>query len=1249
MNIEKVDYSLNEKLTDFLRKWFLQYKSHKEIKNTYFERWLNNINYYNESKLNLITTTKKTLIIKKDYIDKKQKEKKGKLISLINKWSNINFSNKQIVRYCLNKWKNEKKQIFLSENFSNEINEMKDNEKGNYVINIKNNELIQIGNNELNEINQNFIFENNEIKNGESIIKNEIYCNSNFKQINSETQSENNKTNEDEDIKKREEKVLQLIKNRIQTFKSKKSSLKKYWDKWNEKNEIITQLKVKYKKRYKKILQIGKRYSNLNHKYILKEIVKNKNDIEKEKKMALYILKNYFDNIDSKKGLLKKCFKKWFGKPKYIQLNLNKKRTLKRFLIIRQVEEENDNDKDNVMNILRDNILRYYIEKNEDTNNIKLVKNVLLIWKSNINSMKGKIRNCLIKYLLILIKKNNDLIEKYFLKWIDNINKLKENEIKKKQILILNSIIRNINNKIKNIFKNEFLKWKTIIKSIIDFEKLKENRKNILIIIHRKKENKLSEIVKFYFKKWEEIIIKLIKEDKIEKIKNQRKKTLIHFHSKLEDRNKLKLKFYLIQWNNIIELLKQKFKLDRINALSKLFRIKLNQNKIILNIYLNQWKENLIKIKERELKKQISQYLQILISNKENKIKHFLFQNILILKSNIDKLKENEVIQEQVKLYFNKIILQRENKSKDLLYKNIKLWNSKVNELKENDIKLKKLNDKKNQILTFLISKKILQNNEKLKDFFNKIKSIILKKKIQEFIELKAKKIQVLLNLKNIIVKVNQLSFKKYFDKWKNIINQIKIQEIKNKKDSSLIIIKNKTNKIFAKYLIKWKLITEKLNEKSQKKVVIVKTKKSISYKTINSNLKNYFDIWKKQVNSIPYKIINFKNFNSKITKEINNKKRNSISPSKFKKEENYLNKTLLYKDKILNKNELINNSKTKQNFIPKPKAIKHFYKKKINNSHSKNTNRVSSVQIRQREKKNNLNNSSLFINNYPNNKFRNKISYLKENDIKNNSVIESYNTKTIANNIKNKGLKYRNFEYLKLNNEPEEKGTEDKIYLNKTHIISSKNEDLFEAKNNSINKNIIKSKINRKFEYDNKNNSQVIYYNRINNRNLKKKNNEKIKEDLYNKIIRLSNQNSKYLYGNLKLLNDNDIILKGYLNNLHFQNKNLAIYRIIMIYNIFHSKKIFNMELCFRKWKDICNIKISNVFNSLIFRNKYCNCYFLNFYNCYKCSFESKCYECKWKNIYRLLRNIIYIQNDLKIINPKKFYFQIWKFQISN
>ena len=91
MNIEKVDYSLNEKLTVFLRKWFLQYKSHKEIKNTYFERWLNNINYYNESKLNLITTTKKTLIIKKDYIDKKQKEKKGKLIYLINKWSNIKF------------------------------------------------------------------------------------------------------------------------------------------------------------------------------------------------------------------------------------------------------------------------------------------------------------------------------------------------------------------------------------------------------------------------------------------------------------------------------------------------------------------------------------------------------------------------------------------------------------------------------------------------------------------------------------------------------------------------------------------------------------------------------------------------------------------------------------------------------------------------------------------------------------------------------------------------------------------------------------------------------------------------------------------------------------------------------------------------------------------------------------------------------------------------------------------------------
>ncbi len=135
-------------------------------------------------------------------------------------------------------------------------------------------------------------------------------------------------------------------------------------------------------------------------------------------------------------------------------------------------------------------------------------------------------------------------------------------------------------------------------------------------------------------------------------------------------------------------------------------------------------------------------------------------------------------------------------------------------------------------------------------------------------------------------------------------------------------------------------------------------------------------------------------------------------------------------------------------------------------------------------------------------------------------------------------------------------------------------------------------------------------------------------------------------LYKNLKLLNDNETIFKGYLNNLYYQNKYLATHRIIMIYNILHSKKISNIELCLRKWKNICNIKINNIFCNLMKRNKYCNhCGFFNLFDCSKYSFKDKSYDCKWKNIYRLLRNIIYFYNDLKKINPKKYYFQIWKF----
>ena len=62
--------------------------------------------------------------------------------------------------------------------------------------------------------------------------------------------------------------------------------------------------------------------------------------------------------------------------------------------------------------------------------------------------------------------------------------------------------------------------------------------------------------------------------------------------------------------------------------------------------------------------------------------------------------------------------------------------------------------------------------------------------------------------------------------------------------------------------------------------------------------------------------------------------------------------------------------------------------------------------------------------------------------------------------------------------------------------------------------------------------------------------------------------------------------------------------------------------------------------------KNKQCNhCGFFNLFDCSKCSFEDNSYECKSKNIYRLLRNILYFHNDLKKINPNKYYFQIWKF----
>ena len=547
MSIEEEDNSLKEKIADFLRKKVLKYKSLKDLKKTYWKKWLKLLFYIEKDEFYYLTTKKKTLIIKKDYGKKIIEEKRVKLLKLFEKKMN---NNKEILSIYLNKWNNNREIA----NFKDKIN-----------------------------------FKEESVK---------IF------------------TDKERTIK--EERIVKLIKNRIENYKSIKSILKKYWLIWNEKDDIIN--RVKCRKTYKRTIRFGR-----GNKHEIEEDRK-----EKKKNAALFLFKCYLENCEFKQYILRKILEKWSGKKFYNNnCGLKEKKTLKKLLINNDSEDESLSE--------RNETLRFIIETIEEIYKINSIKNYLLIWKNKIYEIKEiikeKIRKYLLKYLLKLSQKNHDLLHKYLIKWKEKNQIVLE--IKKKQTLILVSLLNKIDNKIIGKLHNILIEWKNKILRKIE-EEQNNKKKLALLNLNVKIEEKNKEKIRFYTFKWKNII-ELIKRNEI----------LTNLLSKKENKNKLIENYYLKKLKQIILKIRIKefvdIKIKELIILKKLKKIYGNKNNYISKSYFDKWLKIIYLINDREVKNIIRNSLIILINKREineNKIlKNNIFKWNELIKNMINKEK----------------------------------------------------------------------------------------------------------------------------------------------------------------------------------------------------------------------------------------------------------------------------------------------------------------------------------------------------------------------------------------------------------------------------------------------------------------------------------------------------------------------------------------------------------------------------------------------------------------------------------
>ena len=445
--------------------------------------------------------------------------------------------------------------------------------------------------------------------------------------------------------------------------------------------------------------------------------------------------------------------------------------------------------------------LKRLLEKNDNKYTLLRIKPYFHKW----HIISNFLRNRILKSKTLVIKKANEeqkkiYLKKYFDRWnlkanlAKYIGKTKKAEDKRQKFLgayqMLNGIkshskkisMKQVGTPMKNYLK-EILK-KKILKKIVKTRRVKKIRIEKLKIMN----------------KWKKFVQKTKQTEFKAKIFTQ---NVTHVSSRLD---RIKLKYYLDKWRRhvpsgkrVLDIqqganLLQKFSLknalnlplnafkekihekDIHNKMASLFVIKRRKIRDKLRQYLNKWKENTIKIDDK---------------NKRNDVYSTLLNNIL---KNIEK-----------RLLYKRFTQWRQRPKIDINYEMSKVRNF-------------------TELLT-----KIYKNNIRSEkyDFFDKLETTRAERAIMK----STKKI-----FKAYKTKSRRL-LRHYFYKWRNQIKNSEITELQNQLLKYLFISReNHTNRLnLAKYLTRWRLFTSDKKHYDN----IQKLKKVLSGSQILANLKN--------------------------------------------------------------------------------------------------------------------------------------------------------------------------------------------------------------------------------------------------------------------------------------------------------------------------------------------------------------------------------------------------------------------------
>ena len=899
-----------------------------------------------------------------------------------------------------------------------------------------------------------------------------------------------------------------------------------------------------------------------------------------EKILRMRIIKNVFDKLKKKKN--KDDENSEEEKEIREEINLNGKKVIKITKITEKERYISPGRKDGI------------IEKDKFKGLLKIIEGVNSYHKKQaFSETKPKIINYLTflvkkeKLKKILIKKiqeTENIIKKYFYKWVTkttiiNSNLEKNNDNEKDRINYSNlktkiflRRIENVKNKQKKtILRKYFYRY---LKNVLLIGK-KEERQKVLYFYKSDTESHKNFTNYFKSKNMKNIqsnmtyknalYIKKIGfdsisnhlegckilekyswrntyEDILESFKNQQNREKINNHMiriiKIKETIKQKIiKKYFTQWKNNTS---KKQKNDLISKLFiKIIKIIIeNRNKKILSKKFYQWQKivNMLKEKDNIFLKSKGTYDFIVHIKKfiNKKFANSFIENLKVVKKHVSYI---EVLK--------KIIINQKNKKKNkLLKKAFNKWRNKVTDYEIGKLKgklLLKIYEKYKTTKIKEILKKMVNKWENNTIFIDTIKNKINQENIDNFTKTTTQnKITIILKstIRNINRKNNDIILRKYFNNWKKNIEDknkgIDAEKIlkDNKKITSLKNILFKygrlipIEKIKHLYFTKWMFINKKLAQIENSNII-----QNFCTQHLKSRLKVLK--WKKLKKLLQNKI------RKKNTKDILNVLKKYISIIKLVqilKGNN--NKTIFYKKFI-------------EFFFERLSNVKEKYS-------SNNTNILKRIIIRVNNKKKN----NLLKNAF--NKWRNKVADYEIGRLKGKLLLKIY----------------------------------DKYKDNKIKDILKK--VIYKWKNNTVFKNIITNNYNKII---------ILFKSVI--RNINRKNNVIILRKFFNRWQKIIEDKYK-----AKILKDNKKITL--LKNIIYKyGKLIARYKIKHYY--------------FAKWLYI-NRYLKQIENSNIIQN-FCTLHL-----------KSRINVLKWKKLNRLLKNRTRKNHIKAILKILKRYIGIIK-----